>query len=101
MLVRVARTDRDHRIDLLGELDREGAVELRRCVRHLETAIGDRAVLGCAGLSFVDARGLTGLVDARAYLGGNGVSLGLAEPTPLLCRMLAATRLTGILPIVF
>ncbi|EXG82181.1 STAS domain-containing protein [Cryptosporangium arvum] len=94
------RTGSGHRLSLLGELDQEGALVLRRRVEHLETSTGGRAVLDCGCLWFIDARGLNALLYARAFLGDSGVSLELVEPTPMLRRVLAATELTDALPVV-
>jgi anti-anti-sigma factor len=82
-------------------LDQEGAPVLRDCVEHLETSAGDRTVLDCGRLSFIDARGLSALLYSRAFLGDSGVALELAEPTPMLRRILAVTGLTEVLPVVF
>ncbi|MFG1926358.1 STAS domain-containing protein [Cryptosporangium sp. NPDC048952] len=100
LLIRVVRTGSGHRLHLIGELDQKSTPVLLGCVEHLEAATGDRTVLDCGHLSFIDARGLSALLYAQALLGESGVSLELAEPTPMLRRILAVTGLAEVLPVV-
>jgi anti-anti-sigma factor len=82
--------------ELDGELDHETTALLLDAVGWLGPGSIDSLILDCAKLAFVDARGLTGLLRARAAAPCDHVAL--ANPSAMLSRIVTATALTEVLP---
>jgi anti-sigma B factor antagonist len=84
---------------LEGELDFTTAAVLLDAVSWLDHGAVATAVFDCRQLAFVDARGLTALLRARAAANEAGAELVLIQPPPILTRVLRATALTDTLPV--
>ncbi|MCX5208529.1 STAS domain-containing protein [Kitasatospora sp. NBC_00240] len=79
-----------------GELDHDTAGPLRDA---LESAVGDglgRVVIDCAGLDFCDSTGLNLLLHTRLDAEDAGLLLALADPGPMVSRMLDVTGVRAV-----
>jgi anti-anti-sigma factor len=86
---------------LAGELDLATADQLREEIR---TLVGHGSalrvlVLDLAALEFLDATGLSALLEARRKLEASGATLTLRRPRPMVVRMLNLLNLDDALHI--
>lgn len=72
---------------------------LRSIVRTLVADGHRRVALNLAGLASIDARGLGELAFVFTTLRHVGGDLTLIAPTPKVRKMLAVTKLDGVLPL--
>ena len=72
---------------------------LRSAIRHLVAEGRPTVALNLAGLTAIDARGLGELVLAFTTVRSHGGALALVAPPPTVTRLLAVTKLDGILPV--
>jgi anti-sigma B factor antagonist len=82
-----------------GELDICTAEQFGQKLAALCVAGHSRIVLDVAGLAFCDARGLDALMRARTRADTHRGWLRLVAAVPRVRRVLALTRLTGVLPV--
>jgi len=82
-----------------GELDVFTAQQLDRQLLELSGAGHHRIVLDVADLGFCDASGLSVLIRAQLRAEAHCGWLRLAAALPRVRRVLAITRLTGVLPV--
>lgn len=73
---------------LAGEMDVATARHLPEIVRALAAHLARHVRLNLAELIFVDASGLTALIETRALVHGRGGRLDLQDPPPALVRLL-------------
>ena len=87
-------------IHVAGDLDLATAGQLRG---HLRDVLDDgavrRLVLDLAGLEFMDVTGLNVLVDAQRVVSGDGGTLALRSPRPMVLRMLKLLALDEVVPV--
>ncbi len=89
-----ATTEVEH---LTGELDAVTGPEVRRRLETWEMAGIDELVVDLAGVTDMDAAGLSAIVMARRYLRRHGVDLVLTGTAgPAVRRMLAVTRFSQV-----
>jgi anti-anti-sigma factor len=81
-----------------GELDAGTVPGLREQLEPLADR-GSHLILDLAGLRFCDCAGLTLFLRMQQRARAAGGSLQLAAPTASVHRLIAVTRLSGILPI--
>ena len=81
-----------------GELDAGTVPGLREQLEPLADS-GRHLILDLAGLRFCDCAGLTLFLRMQQRACAAGGSLRLAAPTASVRRLIALTRLSGILPI--
>ncbi len=88
-------------VTLAGELDLATADSLRRRLRTLVQAAPppSRLVLDAADLEFVDASGISVLLNARRSLADRGGELVLRSPSRLVRRVVTALDLEHLLPV--
>jgi anti-anti-sigma factor len=90
--------DRAAVVALSGELEIDGAPRLRETLSSLLASADTRIVIDLSGLVFCDSLGLSALVDAYKWCGGQGGWLRLAAPGKFLRRTLAAVGLLAQIP---
>jgi anti-sigma B factor antagonist len=83
---------------LSGELDIHGA-GLAAAGLAAAVAREPQVIVDLAGLEFIDCSGITVLVRGRKLARHAGGELRLAAPRPRVLRLLALTRLTGVIPV--
>ena len=84
---------------LAGEMDVATAGHLTEVVRSLPADRLAQVRLDLSGLAFVDAAGLTALLQVEALVRAHDGRLTLHGPSPLILRLLAITGLTGLFDI--
>ena len=93
-LVVAAQDDGDtHVLVLEGELDMATAPDLETRLKGLDGEVR----LECAGLSFVDSRGLSLFVDTHRRLAERGGKLVLANLAPNCRRVIELMKLDNLL----
>jgi anti-anti-sigma factor len=97
LAVRSLRQGDTQTIELVGELDIEGAPLSRRAVRDACTAGRRTIVLDLGGLTFMDSSGVHLIVEAYRRLSDGGRELVIARPPQHVRRLLELCGLTGIL----
>jgi anti-anti-sigma factor len=80
---------------LSGEIDVATSSHLPEIVRALPAHLVRHVRLNLAGLTFVDAAGLTALIETRALVQSRGGRLSLQDPRPALVRLLEITNLAA------
>ena len=87
-------------LHVAGDLDLASAGQLRGVLRDLLDR-GDvrRLVLDMAGLEFLDVTGLNVIVDAQRVLSGDGGTLALRSPRPMVLRMLKLLALDEVVEV--
>ncbi|WP_051570740.1 STAS domain-containing protein [Cryptosporangium arvum] len=100
LTVTVRVVGRTARVALHGELEHRTAPILLDALTWLHRGLADTLVLDCRELTFVDARGLSTMLRARAVAARAGAALVLDHPSVLLSRMLLTTGLVDALPVV-
>ena len=80
---------------LSGEMDTASAGHLAEILLALPVDEFQRVQLDLSGLAFLDAAGLTALLQAKALIGARNGRLSLYGPSPMILRILAITGLTG------
>jgi anti-sigma B factor antagonist len=80
---------------LAGELDVATARHLPEIVRALPADLVRHVRLDLAELSFIDASGLTALIETRTLVHGRGGQLSLQDPRPALVRLLEIADLAA------
>jgi anti-anti-sigma factor len=87
-------------LHLAGDLDLATAGQLRGQLREvLDKGSVRRLVLDMAGLEFMDVTGLNVLVDAQRVVSGDGGTLALRSPRPMVLRMLKLLALDEVVPV--
>ena len=81
---------------LTGEMDVATGGHLTEIIRALPVNLLRHVRLDLTDLAFIDASGLTELVDARTAVRSPGGQLTLHGPRPLLVRLLDMTDLTAM-----
>lgn len=82
-----------------GDLDLGSGPRLDDCLVYLTALGGGRIVLDAVGLTFCDAAGIRILLRGHARARARGGWLRLAGANRRLGRVLAITKLTGVLPV--
>ena len=80
---------------LAGEMDVATARHLPEIVRTLPAHLVRHVRLNLAELTFIDASGLTALIETRKLVHGRGGRLSLQDPRPPLVRLLEITDLAA------
>jgi anti-sigma B factor antagonist len=80
---------------LTGELDVATAGHLAEAIESLPGDHLGQVRLDLGGLTFVDASGLTALLQVKSLVGARGGRLSLHRPRPMVLRLLEVTDLTG------
>ncbi|GAA2416237.1 hypothetical protein GCM10010191_28300 [Actinomadura vinacea] len=80
-------------VRLCGELDIANGDDLRERLAAARRSYGDQLILDLADLRFMDSHGLSIIVDCYKEVSGNGGSLVLAAPRPMIRRTLEITGL--------
>ena len=87
-------------LHLAGDLDLATAGQLRGQLREvLDKGAVRRLVLDMAGLEFMDVTGLNVVVDAQRVVSGDGGTLALRSPRPMVLRMLKLLALDEVVPV--
>jgi anti-anti-sigma factor len=87
-------------LHLAGDLDLATAGQLRGQLREvLDKGAVRRLVLDMAGLEFMDVTGLNVLVDAQRVVSGDGGTMALRSPRPMVLRMLKLLALDEVVPV--
>ena len=97
--VDVVVTGRVAHVRVAGELDVATVPKLRAALAPLGRESGDEVVVDVAGLTFADASALGALVAAHTRAEAAGARLVVRNPSPLLERMLAITRVGEVLAV--
>jgi anti-sigma B factor antagonist len=85
-------------IEVSGELDLAGVPVLESAVRDLELATVRDLVLDLRRLAFIDATGLTAVLDLYAECQSVDATLTILPGPPNVHRLFALTRLDRLLP---
>ena len=83
-------------LQLAGEMDVATAGHLTDVLRALPAANLSSVRLDLTGLAFIDASGLSALLEASALVGRHGGLLTLDGARPLLVRLLDITELAAV-----
>jgi anti-sigma B factor antagonist len=94
LVVDVSAFDGGHLVELRGELDIATAAGLPD---RLAEIAGSVVVVDLEGLTFLDARGLTALLEARRLVLGQGHELKVCGAQGVVRRVFEATKLTSLL----
>ncbi len=84
----------DHQVRLAGELDLASTPEL---ANRLVAIAGSTVILDLSDLTFIDARGLAALVEARHRIEGQGDRLELRGAQGLVARVFEICGLAHLL----
>src|SRR4051812_17639058 len=84
-------------IELVGELDIEGAPLARRALRDACAATVHTIVLDLGGLTFMDSSGVHMIVEAQRRLSDSDRELVIARSPAQVLRLLELCGLTGVL----
>ncbi|MFJ8443555.1 STAS domain-containing protein [Kitasatospora griseola] len=82
-----------------GELDHDSVGPLREALERAVAVPPGRLVVDCGGLDFCDSTGLSLLLRAHAAAEQAGVPLLLADPGPVVPRMLEITGADEVLTV--
>lgn len=101
LCAQVSRSGSSATVTLTGELDLATAGELRRRVADLVVGQSppDVLVLDLAGLTFVDAAGISALLSAQRAVTAYGGQLVLRSPSRLVRRVVRVLDLERVLPV--
>ncbi|HEY0345729.1 MAG TPA: STAS domain-containing protein [Solirubrobacteraceae bacterium] len=97
LAVRSLRQGDTHTVELVGELDIEGAPIARRALRDACAAIVHTIVLDLGGLTFMDSSGVHMIVEAQRRLSDSDRELVIARSPAQVLRLLELCGLTGVL----
>jgi anti-anti-sigma factor len=97
LAVRSLRHGDTRTIELVGELDIEGAPVARRVLRDACAAGPHTIVLDFGGLTFMDSSGVHMIVEAHRRLSADDRELVIARPPAHVRRLLELCGLTGVL----
>jgi anti-anti-sigma factor len=87
-------------ISLDGEIDLTNAhVCVERGHRAFDAGPITRLVVDVSGVTFIDSTGLGGLVQLSNLARSRGAELYLADPTPIVARLLELSGLRAVLPV--
>lgn len=87
------------RLEVRGECD-FATVPLLGSAVAAQTQLGRREIqLDLSAVTFLDASGLRGLVEARNHLLSHHAQLVLLRPAPCVLRLLQLTQLDEVMPI--
>jgi anti-anti-sigma factor len=87
-------------LQLAGDLDLATAGQLRgQLLEVLGKGAVRRLVLDLAGLDFIDVTGLNVVVDAQRVVSGDGGTLALRSPRPMVLRMLKLLALDEVVAV--
>ena len=87
-------------VHLAGDLDVATAGQLRgHLLDVLHKGVVRRLVLDLGALEFMDVTGLNVVVDAQRAVSGDGGTLALRHPRPLVLRMLKLLALDEVVPV--
>lgn len=95
----VRRSDSGTTVHVCGELDVATSDALARTLTHVARGRPGVVVVDLAGLAFMDARGLSVLLEGRRAVAATGGQLCLASPSAMVRRMLRLLRLDEVLPV--
>lgn len=94
---RVERSDADAVVHLAGDLDINGAPELKRALDEL-AGYGGRVIVDLRPVTFMDSMGLGSLIEGRNRLESDGAIVMLVADTGPAGRLLALTKLDESFP---
>jgi anti-sigma B factor antagonist len=97
LAVRSQRQGDTQIIELLGELDIDGAPIARRALREACAAAAHTVVLDLAALTFMDSSGVHMIVEAQRRLSAENRELVIARSPAQVLRLLELCGLTGVL----
>ncbi|MFD9128190.1 STAS domain-containing protein [Kitasatospora sp. NPDC059571] len=80
----------------VGELDHDSADPMREALAEALREPSATVVVDCSGLSFCDSTGLNLLLRTRLAAESAGSRMVLAEPSPMVARMLEITGAGGV-----
>ena len=95
---RVDRTNGDVVVDLTGDLDINGAPDLKRAFDQL-SGYGGRVIVDLRSVTFMDSMGLGSLIEGRNRLEADGAIVMLVTDTGPAGRLLALTKLDESFPV--
>jgi anti-sigma B factor antagonist len=84
---------------MAGEIDTAREGELLDAVVSLDVSPGSTVELDVSQVTFVDSRGLTGILRAKAYLSGRECMLVVRHPQNQLVRVIEMSGLTDVLTV--
>ncbi len=97
LTIDVVSVDRVVEVVVVGEVDFVTADQLRNALAQaIDRYRPGVVVIDCAGLSFLDAAGMTVLVEARRHAKRNGGELRLRDTGRQVSRLLALVRLDDV-----
>ncbi|SNT16934.1 anti-anti-sigma factor [Streptosporangium subroseum] len=82
-------------ITVAGELDLATRSDLCDYVHHILNIHADTVIIDLAGVTFIDASGLSALIVLRRHARDLGTPLLLAEAPPVVLRLIKLTDLEG------
>jgi anti-sigma B factor antagonist len=82
-------------ITVAGELDLATRPDLCDYVHHILNIHADTVIIDLAGITFIDACGLSALIVLRRHARDLGTLLLLAEAPPVVLRLIKLTDLEG------
>ena len=89
----VRRRQRELVVELSGELDAATGPARSAAIAALEHDGATTVVIDLGRMSFVDAKGVCALLEAHRRLRERGMTVRVANPQPLVLRVL---RITGV-----
>jgi anti-anti-sigma factor len=87
-------------VSIAGELDMEREAELLELVMSVNAPPGATVDVDMSEVSFVDSRGLRGILRARTFLAGRKCELRLINPTRQLLNLLELAGLAEALTVI-
>lgn len=96
--IRVDRTDEHVVVGLAGDLDINGAPDLKRALDQL-SGYGGRVIVDLRSVTFMDSMGLGALIEGRNRLEADGAIVMLVTDTGPAGRLLALTKLDESFPV--
>jgi anti-anti-sigma factor len=93
----VIRRQHELVVELKGELDAASGPTLTTAIADIEHDDARRVVLDLGALSFLDAGGLSALLQSRQRLAERGMTMRVAGVQPSVSRLLRITGLDALL----
>jgi anti-anti-sigma factor len=89
----VSTHDYQHVVDVIGELDAGTAATLSQTIAAIQRDGATQVVVDLRGVTFVDSRGLTALLESRQQLAEHAMTMTVRNLQPPVARLF---RIAGV-----